>query len=313
MVMALFAAIITTNAATLKRVPSIGPIPQSAGYAGYIADAKVKLRTTGTLPPGAPTSPTDARMASELNLLGLTATTNAYSYMGNFTAPAPFDHEVGTTLYWWVVYTAVGADETVALAGISGEISTSDPKNLLKKSFDFSVVDTAYSDSAVGYKADGSEINSGPANTQARLVIVPIGSKYGLVLTAKDVYDFVQYFSQFPNWSESFRVTAGGMTVTETLLQGTLAPPKLIALSVGGDMFSLTAVSTNGNTKSYPVQINTDFGDGWASVGVISAGTTNMVQTHGAPILFARIPQVANGATARGHIHTAQPTIVNLD
>lgn len=246
-----------SQAATHKLLPSAGPTKSSQFFAAYAQNASDTIKATGTLPDGEPSSPTDARLLQDIMPENL------------------MTHPDGIgTIWWWEVLTA-GEGETVALADISMVLSSSDPNNILGKTEAFSGTEVGYSPISPGIRADGSEIISGPANQQAKRVIVGVGSKSFPVSSASSVQTVRNYLNSFPNWTITSMVTAKGATDTLTLALSK-APPRLIAQRSGARF--LVIAEDNGDPTSYELQSATSLSSAvWNPAGSISAGQTNDV------------------------------------
>ena len=249
---------------TLKVIPSFGPALNSPDFPAYAANAKSKLKATGTLPKGTPSSPTDARLLERMTPENLMT-------WGNGT---------GGTVWWWHIATG-----KVSLGGIVVTLRSGDPGNILGKMVSFS--GSSYSELAPGIRTNGSEITSGPASQEVEgRVIVGVGSKSFTVNSSADALEVRNWFFQFDKWSLSDEFSFGGKTETFVLRK---TPPS-VSSPQGGTGFIVIA-ENNGDPRSYGVQLAPTVDGPWNSAGVsMKAGQQlNVAPYTDYPLRFARL------------------------
>ncbi len=255
-------------ATTFKVLPSFGPPANAASFQAYALDAAVKIKSSGTLPTGAPNGPTDARFLPSVGADDLMTTTTAAFYRGVFSPPSPYNNERGGTVWWWIEVTA-GTGETVSLADIAVTLNSSDSGNVLGKTVTFT--GTFYSPTSPGILADGTEVTSGPASQQVKRVIVGVASVSFSVGTSGDVQAVRDFIGQ-ANWSTRTVVTAKG--ASSSLVLNRIMPTLKVSNS-GGRL--LLSRENNGDPVSYEIQKSAALGASavWSSAGIISPGVTN--------------------------------------
>lgn len=250
---------------TLTVIPSYGPPQYAASFPGYAAGAVATIKATGTLPTGSRTGPTDARLATRLVAEGLMTTTNKFFYGANgFSPVAPWEKELGATLWWWTIAEAdTGLGETVSLTDISAALKSIDTDNVLGKVVSFN--GTSYSLTALGIRADRSEIVSGSANQPAQKVIVGIASKS----FPMEIYSIgeIQNFVSQPGWRTEAKVFAKGLTVTASLA---VTQPALNPMKIGNKL--VIGAVDNGDPSTYPIESATSLAGPWTPAGAIRAG-----------------------------------------
>lgn len=283
-IVAVLAMIIASASAapTFKFFASVGGPQNAASYSGYTANAISTILATDTLPTGQRTGPTDARLIQHIVPQYLMTTVSLPFYWDSFSPAAPWSNERGGTIWGWEEITA-SPGETIALADVSGVITSSDSGNIVGKTYSFGSVN--YSTTALGINLDGSQITSGPANQQVTgRIIVGIGYKSFPVSTSSDVQGVKNWIYSFTKWGITNVVTAKGASATFVL---TTIPP-LTGFTAGGN-FKVTAAPSD-DPKSYALQSSTNLATGvWIPAGTIQAGHTNDFGSFILPQFFVRI------------------------
>mgnify|MGYP001560228336 CR=1 FL=1 len=234
----LMGGVVSSQAAvTIRVLPSFGPTQTSPQFAAYAADAVAKIKD-GTLP-----------------TLMLVAPENLMTRSDG----------IGTV--WWWVDVTVGTGETISMEDISGLFTSSDSGNVLGKVV--SLEGTAYSATAPGVRADGTEVTSGPSSQAVKRVIVGIGSKSFPVNSTQDEQQVRDYLNKFPGWRTTAMVTAKGASASFALSK---SPPSLVATKVGGKF--MVRAENNGDPAEYGLQKSSVLTGSWNSAGTIRAGQT---------------------------------------
>ncbi len=213
---------------------TVGPIVSHTSFPAF-ANAAVKLvKDTGTLPTGAKTNLADPRLATYVS---------ATNFVG------------GSTIWSFVELKARNVGETVSLSQITFISRSLDSANSLGKTNVFTSRD--YSETAIGIRADGSVISSGPSSQECARVIVGIGWKSYVANTPAQVQEVIDYIAQFPNWGINPFVSAGSATFSKTLtLVDPTTPaekPMLSIVDVSGVPNLVVGHSTD-HTATYEVQ-----------------------------------------------------------
>jgi len=231
---------------------SVGPVVSNPNFAVF-ANAAVKLiKDTGTLPSGAKTNITDPRLAT-------------------YVVPTNFVN--GSTVWSFVELKARNAGETVSLSQITFVSRSLDPANSLGKTNTFGARD--YTETAIGIRADGSVITSGPSSQECVRVIVGIGWKSYVANTPAQVQEVIDYIAQYPNWGINPFVSAGGATFSRTLTtvdpQAQAEKPMLSVALVSGVPNLVVGHSAN-HTMTYEVQTSTTMNGTFSAFTNVVAG-----------------------------------------
>ncbi|MDP3962522.1 MAG: hypothetical protein Q8Q03_01495 [bacterium] len=287
---AVFAQSVDPNP-TIKIIPSFGPPPYADSFAAYSTGAVNTVRSTGTLPFGIPSSPTEARQLSVLSIddfLTIPEGSNIPFYRRNFSPTAPWHNERGGTIWYWIdVEAATG--KTISLVGIQATLSSIDPNNLLGKSVNFST--NGYGVATLGIMEDETLIQSGqPSSTQVKRVIVAIGSKSFPVKNMADIAIVDNYLAQFPSWGTTISVTAGSTTVSKTFLKGIALPRLIPTIAFVGRVKQFQVIAENtGSTNNFTLQSSTNLVN-WTDVSSIRAGQTNGISSQLSYLFFRLRP-----------------------
>jgi len=238
---------LSVGGVTFLIVPRYGPPQNSVLFLPFASNVVATLKTVGTI--------TDAHPMQRVTPEDLMTWADGS----------------GGTIWWWLVAIA-DQGGTVSLANITATLSSSEPGNILGKTVTFGGANVGYSALSPGIRANGSEVNSGPASEQVSRVIVGVGSKSFTVTSASDAQGVRNWVNQFPNWRTTCVVTAQGSSASFSLSKG---PPGLKAMQVAGRF--LVVAEDNGDPLSYGLQSSPVLGSSavWSFAGTIKSRQTN--------------------------------------
>jgi hypothetical protein len=274
LLMSMFSTYATT---TVNVFSAVGPSKISPSYPAFMANAIASIKNTGTLPSGPRTSPTDAKLlVGSASAEDVMTSTTVRSYRGALNPVAPWDGEYGNTR--WDFYDVSAGEGLVSMADLTIVMVSSDTGNFLGKTTSF--VGTFYASTAIGIRADGTVVDSGPATQEVKRVIVPIAWKSFSINSDAQVTEVRNYVQAFPNWN--LQSTASVKGVVTPIQVGTPGRPKLTGIVESGKFF--VVAESNGDTAEYNIEL-TDMFEGpstyWVTQGTIRAGQKKEIQTIG--------------------------------
>jgi hypothetical protein len=231
---------------------TVGPIVSHTSFPAF-ANAAVKLvKDTGTLPTGVKTNLADPKLAT-------------YVAATNFVN--------GSTVWSFVELKARNAGETVSLSQIMFVSRSLDSANSLGKTNVFTTRD--YTETAIGIRADGRVITSGPSSQECVRVIVGIGWKSYVANTPTQVQEVIDYIAQFPNWGINPFVSAGSATFSKTLTlvdPTTPAEKPILSIAMVSGVPNLVVGHSANHTMTYEIQRSGNLGGTFTTFTNVMAG-----------------------------------------
>lgn len=226
---------------TVTVTDTTGPVISDASFQAFALEAVRLIKETGTFPPGFKTSLADPRLLT-------------YVSWSSF---------VNGSTVWSFVDLKAESGKTVSLSQITFVCRSLDGSaNSLGKTTTFANRD--YTTTAIGIRADGSLITSGPSTQECVRVIVGIGWKSYTATTPAQVQEVREYLAQFSDWGITSTASAGSTTTSKTLttVPPTETPPHLTIIKEGNNI-RLKVVYGSG---TYILQSSTLNGGLWTNV-----------------------------------------------